>query len=117
MILPYVMQDRFMDHWDRLVESGIDKYVRRQTIDFYKSVRSEWFHRMKANKHVEEEASYVTDNGLSSELILFLLILICGHTIAGIAFAIELLWNSRFFCVVSMQTGLWRIFLKLHQFK
>lgn len=83
------------------MESGIDNYVRGQTIDLYKAVRSKWFkQRIKADMHVED----VTDEGLSSERILFLLILICGHTMAGIAFAMELIWDSGCLRGKSMRT-------------
>lgn len=86
-----MMQDRFMVHWDRLVESG--SFVGRQSKSLYKSIRSEWLNKLRANVTYVETA--VEDSDVSPDLVLFLLVLGFGHTMATLAFAMELFWNSK----------------------
>lgn len=67
------------------MESGIDKHVRAQFDDLYKFSRIQhWMNRQKV-----VEPTHV-GLGLSPELMLFLLVLFFGYSIAGLTFLMEL---------------------------
>lgn len=72
--------------WDQLVESGINQYIERLTLEVYKSSRQEWIQtRLSA---ISKEESVLTTN---SALIVSLLVLCLGYTTAGLAFIFELI--------------------------
>lgn len=81
------MQHRVTTLWSRLVESGINQLVQRQTADLYKAARSEWFRRMQLTRDGAGE-----DDGGRSAMWLFAVVLGIGHSAAVVAFLAELVW-------------------------
>lgn len=90
-VVPFMMQNRLMSLWSRLVESGINAHVERKTTDLYRAARSEWFVRQNGTAKASNDEH--NDSG-SNEMILLLLVLCIGHSMAGVAFLFELVWAS-----------------------
>lgn len=88
-ILPYMMQNRWSEVWDRLVESGIDNHIKRQNVEFYKTIRSDWFYRDYLNNAFNEMVDQ--KEGRTSALMLFFVVLVFGHGLAVFAFLLELM--------------------------
>lgn len=85
------MQHRLSAVWDRLVESGIDSHIKRQNVEFYKAIRSDWFYRIHSKKITEE---LLRNEDISSTLMLIFVVSGLGYSMAIIVFAMELVWAS-----------------------
>lgn len=88
-----MMMDRFVAMWSRLVESGIDVHVERQTIEMYKSVR---FGLRPSSGTIRGGASSNDNNNnndLSNglELKLFAIVLGFGYASAVTVFVLEVI--------------------------
>lgn len=90
-----MMQTRVLALWTRLIESGINEHVQRQTADLYKAARSEWFRRQP-----EIERPPTDEDATSgwSDVMLLVLVLGIGHSAAAVVFLMELVgghinWN------------------------
>lgn len=83
------MQYRLVAVWDQLVASGIDNYIKQQNLAFYKTIRSDWLYRMHLQTNTDELINY---EGYNTTVILLLVVLGIGYSMAILAFGIELVW-------------------------
>lgn len=90
---PRVMQYRLFELWDQLVESGIYMHKQRRTVAAYKAARSHLFDIVAKRRATTRPARIDTDE--SRLQMLLACVLTCGHGLAALAFAAELVWVRR----------------------
>lgn len=94
VIVPLMLQERFIALWDRLVESGIDRHVGRQTVALYKTKRTEWLRRLDDDATTTARRLALRDDdgdggGGGSQMVLFGVVLGIGWSVAGLGFLLE----------------------------
>lgn len=91
--LPFLMQLPIFTMWQRLVEAGIDGHLKRLNIALYRAIRRD---RLRANSLVINtnvvDLIKESNEAIGSDLMLLLIVLSCGYTLAGFAFLNEL-WS------------------------